>query len=398
MEYKTIENIRKSSEEIFSEVVFWRRHLHQNPELSFQEKKTAEFIEQILKDNGIETDISIATNSVIGIIKVNNKNNFIALRADIDAIAVQEENNYVYKSNNQGIMHACGHDAHTAALLGVAKILVKNKELLKNNILLIFQAAEEKNPGGAKILLDNGLLKKYNIKKIISQHVDPDIDTSSFAFGEGNLMASSDELYLTFSGKGGHAAMPEKRSDTVLAAVNFIKKIELAQKKYNALFPTIISFGKFIANGTVNVVPNETILEGTLRTYDENFRCLIKKELQKEAKKYAEIYRCSVNFEIKEGYPCLFNDSNLFLEIKNLAKNFLAEDKIAEGKIIEFKPRMGAEDFAFYSKKIPALLYRSGIRANGFGKNVLHSPNFDIDENFFIEAVGLMCYFAIKLV
>ncbi|MDR2834989.1 MAG: amidohydrolase [Bacteroidales bacterium] len=392
MRNNIIQIIKQESNNIVKEIILIRRHIHKYPELSFQEIATSNYIEKILQENGIETDRSLGYNSVIGIIRKNNENNFVALRADIDALPIEEETNCDFKSVNSGIMHACGHDAHAATLIGVGIILKKLVEYSKNNILLLFQPAEEKNPGGAKLLIDNGLLEKYNIKKIIAQHVDPEIETGSFSFGKGRLMASSDELYLTFSGIGGHAAMPQKRSDSVLAAINFINQANIFQKKINVKTPSIIAFGKVIANGAVNVIPEKTFVEGTIRTYDENVRNEIKIFLKKIAQNFALEYKCEVSFEISEGYPSLLNNDKLFDEIFSLSELFLNKKNI-----FPLQQRMTSEDFAWYSKKIPAILYRTGVSSNKTQNFGLHNPKFQIEESFFEGAVGLMSFLGISL-
>jgi amidohydrolase len=384
------DEIKNFNQKIFPEIVEIRRHLHRFPELSFCEVNTAKFIRQKLEDIGIETDVTLGNNSVIGILRINSENNFIALRADTDALPIYEENDYQYKSVNQGVMHACGHDAHTASLLGTAMILKHFKEQLTTNILFIFQAAEEKNPGGAKLLIDNGLFDKYKIKKIIAQHVDPEVETGKFCFGKGILMASSDEIYVTFKGVGGHAALPQNRSDTILSAGHFLVGSDILQVMLNKKHPAIISFGKIIANGTTNIIPNETYLTGTMRFYEYADRNFAKIMLRNAAKKWAEKYKCSVDFEISEGYPCLWNDEYLYDEVSEKAKIFLGTENI-----LDFTPRMGSEDFAFYSHKIPAQLYRSGIRGNGFGEYMLHNPKFDLDENFLLQASALMAFLVI---
>ena len=380
-----IEQIKAYNTEIFKEIVENRRYFHQNPELSYCEVNTAKVINQKLQEIGIETDLSFGNNNVIGILPVNSENKFLALRADIDALPILEENISSYTSNNHGVMHACGHDAHIASLLGTAKILKKFQSELKNNILFIFQAAEEKNPGGAKILLDSGLLSKYNISKIIAQHIDPEIESGKIALGKGNLMASCDEIYAVFNGIGGHAAQPDKRSDTVLATINFIQEIDQLKTEINKQTPTLISFGKIIANGATNIVPAETSIAGTMRTYNENNRCFIKSKLQITAEKWAKKYNCSVALGISEGYPCLINDEKLFDETLLLAEKF-----VGKNNILEFEARMGAEDFSFYSHKIPALLYRTGVKGNGFGEHLLHNSKFDLDENVFLTSCGFM--------
>jgi amidohydrolase len=389
----TLQNIIKAkTKELFHDVVSYRRHIHQYPELSFQEFETAKFITKILQENNIAVDKSFGENSVIGIIEGKNEGASIALRADIDALPIIENNEVDYVSKNIGIMHACGHDAHAASLIGTAIILNNLKDYINGRIILVFQPAEEKNPGGAKTLIDRGLLEKYNISKIIAQHVTPEVQTGHFCFGSGYLMASSDEIYINFSGIGGHAAIPSERSDTVLALVEFINNLNILCEELNKKTPTIIAFGKILADGAVNVVPSTSLAEGTMRTFNEENRYYIKSELNKIAENIANKYKCEYNLEIREGYPSLFNNPELSINIKNIAAEYLPAESIEE-----FKLRMTAEDFAFYSSKIPAVLYRIGINRDNLNSNGLHSSNFDIDENVFLYSVGFMTYIAIRI-
>ena len=392
MSKNTKEIIRQKSTDIFSQIVSYRRYLHQNPELSFDESGTAKYISEILKEHNIEIDNSFGENAVIGIIRGKNEKQSIALRADIDALPITETNNCDYVSKNTGIMHACGHDAHTASLLGTAIILNKIKDSLAHNVILIFQPAEEKNPGGAKMLIEKGILKKYNIKKIIAQHVNPNVKTGHFCFGSGHLMASTDEIHIRFKGIGGHASIPEKRSDVVLSMVEFIAMANELSNELNKKSPVLIAFGKVIADGSVNVVPSELVIEGTMRSFDEKIRKHIKDNLKRFAENAAKSYKNTVDFKILDGYPSLFNDIFLSEEILNHAKEYLSEKNIEI-----FEQRMTADDFSYFSKEIPAVLYRTGIEGNGFGQNSLHSSNFDIDENMFIDSVGLMAYIAIMI-
>lgn len=387
------ELIKNRSTQLLSQIIEYRRHIHQYPELSFNELETAKYINKVLEQHNIEVDNSFGENAVVGIIMGKNKENTIALRADIDALPIVEENESIYTSKNRGIMHACGHDAHIASLLGTAIILKEFSKYINGNIILIFQPAEERNPGGAKILIEKGILKKYNIRKVLAQHVTPEVETGHFCFGSGNLMASTDELYISFNGVGGHAALPAKRSDTVLAMVEFINKAVEMQNQLVEKSPVIIAFGKLTADGAVNIVPSQTSAEGTMRTFAEDIRKHIKIELRKIAEKIAKIHRCTVDFEIRDGYPSLFNDIELSQEVYDIAKEYLPMKSIEK-----FNPRMTSEDFAYFSKEIPAVLYRTGIEGNGFGKIGLHNPKFDIDENVFSISSGFMAYLALRLI
>lgn len=386
------DKIQKLNEKYFSEIVEFRRHIHQYPELSFKEFETAKYIKSILTKYNIEFDESFGENAVIGIIKGDLSGDNIALRADMDALPIEELVDSEFKSKVPGVMHACGHDAHVASLLGTAIILQELRNYIKGNIILIFQPAEERNPGGAKILIDKGLLKKYNIIKVLGQHVLPELEVGKFNFGSNYVMATSDEIYIKFSGKGGHAALPHKRSDTVLALIHFINEVNEFKIKLKSDMPIIIAFGKLSAQGSINVVPEISFAEGTMRTFDEKLRNEIKAKLQVIADKYADYYGCKADLEIRHGYPAVYNDPKLNSQIMDLAKDFLGEENVGELEI-----RMTAEDFAFYSHEVPSVFYRAGVAGNGKGIAGQHTSYFDIDENVFLKSSALMAWFALNI-
>ncbi len=387
-----IPEIKKLSKELHSNVIEIRRHIHANPELAFEEFETASYIKSVLLSNGISFDESFGDNAVIGIIDGELNGDTIALRADIDALPIIENNSCEYKSTKQGLMHACGHDAHTASLLGTAIILNSIKHVIRGRIILVFQPAEEKIPGGAKILIEKGLITKYDIKKIIGQHVLPEMKTGHFCFASGYLMAATDELYVKFEGVGGHAALPQKRSDTVLALVDFIHEVKEMQKSLKSDMPFIVAFGRLVADGALNVIPSLASADGTMRTFDENLRKQIKINLQDIANNVAKENKCTANLEIRNGYPSVYNDPELTQKIIAAAKQYLPAENIENMEL-----RMTAEDFAYYGKEIPAVFYRMGISGNGKGDTGLHNASFDLDEEAFVHSVGLMAYFATNI-
>ncbi|MDD4149067.1 MAG: M20 family metallopeptidase [Bacteroidales bacterium] len=384
--------IKKLSEQIVNDVISYRRHIHKYPDLSFNEFETAAFIKDILLKNAIETDDSFGDNAVIGIIEGRLPGNTVGLRADIDALPINELNDCEYKSTKAGIMHACGHDAHAASLLGTAIILNQLKDKIKGKIILVFQPAEEKNPGGAIGLIEKGLLTKYNITKMLGQHVSPENETGKFLFGSGQLMASTDELYVSFHGKGGHAALPHTRSDTVLALVDFITKAMDFKENLKSDQPFIIAFGKIVADGAVNVIPDETITHGTMRTLDEELRKHIKMQLPLIAEKSAKKYDCTAKFEVCAGYPSLINDEKLTEIAKKAAIEFVGVENIEDLKL-----RMTAEDFAYYTREIPSVFYRFGVTGDGKGNVNVHNPKFNIDESSLLNSSALMAWLAIEI-
>lgn len=382
--------IKAQNHELFEKIVEYRRYIHQYPELSFHEFGTAKYIRDILHENNITTDDTFGDNAVIAIIGDGGET--VALRADIDALPMSEEADVPFKSLNSGVMHACGHDAHAASLLGTSLILKKYESYLNHRVVLIFQPGEELCPGGANILVQKGLLEKYEIRRIVGMHVSAELETGKFLFGSGFLMAATNELYVKFHGVGGHAAMPQKRSDTVLALANFLVEVKKMQDSLTDDMPFVVAFGKIVGDGVLNVVPSETSAEGTMRTFNPQLHRTIEENLKKIADSSAEKYKCTAELEIRKGYPAVYNNPEVTALVRSLAAEYVSEKNIGEMPL-----KMTAEDFAYYSQKIPATFYRAGIMGNGRGKVGQHNPKFDMDEEVFMESAGLMAYIALSM-
>ena len=381
---------------IFNDVVAIRRHIHKNPELSYQEYKTSDFITSKLNEFGIEHKTGIVKTGIVAKIKStkNADKKIIALRADIDALPITERNTHNFVSKNNGVMHACGHDVHTANLLGVAKILNSLRDKFEGTIYLIFQPAEEKLPGGAKLMIEENIFGKNKPDAVIALHVQPTLKYGTVGFKSGEYMASTDELYLTVKGKGGHAAMPHQIDDTVLAASNIIVSLQKIVSRFvPANIPTVLSFGKIIANGATNIIPDEVKIEGTMRTMNETWRKKIHTEIKKIAQATAKAHNTTCEINIVSGYPVLKNNSNLTEKCKKLSQDYLGKTKVKDLDI-----RMTAEDFAYFSQKYPSVLFRLGTSNNNKStNNPLHSANFNIDENALKTGVGLMSWLSISL-
>lgn len=387
------QKIQQLAEKYFDEVVAIRQHLHQNPELSFQEHKTSTYITSLLNQWGIEFKSGIANTGIECIIKGKNPDKkVVALRADIDALPVEEQNNISYKSINKGVMHACGHDVHTSSLLGTIRILNELKDSFEGSVKCIFQPAEEKLPGGAKQMIEEGVLENPAPEFILGQHVYPELEVGKVGFRKGMYMASTDELYFTIQGKGGHAAMPEKITNTVLIASQII--VALQQVPYELApkdIPTVLSIGKVIANGATNVIPNEVYLEGTFRTMDEQWRAQAHQKIKEIVSVLAEKQGAQVEINIKKGYPVLINHETTTEQSINYAQDYLGKQNVVDLDI-----RMTAEDFAYYSQEIPATFYRLGTSSNPKNSNPLHSPNFNVDEKSLKTGMGIMAYVSIR--
>jgi len=385
--------IQELAANIFNDVVGYRQHIHANPELSFKEFETSLFIKDKLKKWGIEyTDC--ANTGVVGLIKGNQPSDkVIALRADMDALPIHETNDKPYRSKNHGVMHACGHDVHTSSLLGTAYILNQLKDDFGGTIKLIFQPAEELLPGGASIMIKEGVLENPKPNYIVGQHVMPMIDAGKVGFRSGIYMASTDELYVTVTGKGGHGAQPHQNIDPVLIASHIIVALQqIVSRNADPRLPSVLSFGKVIVNGATNIIPNEVKIEGTFRTLDENWRDEAHKRMKKMAEGMAESMGGSCDFDIHRGYPFLINEEKLTANARAFAEDFLGKDNVVDLDIW-----MAAEDFSFYSQVTDACFYRLGTgNAAKDTQYSVHTPRFDIDEDALKISTGLMAYIALK--
>ena len=383
--------IKNLSEEYFEEVLEIRRHIHKNPELSFQEFKTSAFIKAKLNEYGISYKDGYVKTGILARIDGAEKGKVVALRTDIDALPIIEVNKLDYTSTNKGVMHACGHDVHLASLLGAAKILNKIKDKLQGTVLLIFQPAEEKLPGGAKLMMDEGVFDEIKPDMIIGQHVMPTMKVGNVGFKSGMYMASTDEIYLTIKGKGGHGAMPYQIDDTVLIASHIITSLQqIVSRNTKSGIPAVLSFGRFIADGATNIIPDEVHIEGTFRTMDEEWRKEVHKRIKKMAKSIAQGMGADCDVNIVDGYPALINDADITNSASDFAKEFLGEDNVEDMEI-----RMTAEDFAYFSEKYPSTFYRLGTMNPEKGTDFpLHSANFNIDEDALKLSGGLMAWLA----
>jgi len=387
------ERIKELAKKYATTTVEDRRYLHANPELSFEEFNTCKYVAGKLKDIGIKVTEGVATTGVVGLIEGRNPGKkTVALRADMDALPIVEANNVPYKSKNEGVMHACGHDVHTSSLLGTARILNDVKDSFEGTIKLIFQPGEEKIPGGASLMIKAGVLQNPHPANIIGQHVMPGIQAGKVGFRSGMYMASADEIYVTVKGKGGHAAMPEKNIDPILIASHIIIALQqIVSRNCDPKLPCVLSFGKVTANGATNVIPDEVKIEGTFRTLDENWRKEAHKKMKKMAESIADGMGGQCEFTILNGYPYLKNDPALTTRLKDAAVNYLGQENV-----LDLDLWMAAEDFAYYTQQIDACFYRLGVRneAKGITSGV-HTPTFDIDETALETGSGLMSWLAV---
>lgn len=387
------DKIQNLSADIFDQVVGYRQHIHANPELSFKEFETSAFIKKQLEEWGIPYT-EMANTGVVGIIEGEiPSDKIIALRADMDALPIIEANDKPYASKNPGVMHACGHDVHSSSLLGTAYILNSMKADFGGKVKLIFQPGEEVLPGGASIMIKEGVLENPKPQAIIGQHVMPLIEAGKVGFRSGIYMASTDELYVTVHGKGGHGAQPHQNIDPVLIAAHIVVALQqIVSRNADPRLPSVLSFGKVQANGATNIIPNEVKMEGTFRTLNEEWRKEAKKLMKKMAEGIAESMGGSCDFNIMNGYPYLINEEKLSNNARAYAEEYLGKDNVLDLDIW-----MAAEDFAYYSQVTDACFYRLGTGNKEKGTSYsVHTPNFDIDEDALKLSTGLMAYIALK--
>ena len=387
------EKVKQLSKSIFNEVVATRRHLHANPELSFHETETSAFVAKKLDELGL-TYTRMAGNGLVSLIKGDKPSDkVIALRADMDALPITEINDVPYKSKNIGVMHACGHDAHTSSLLGTAKILTELKSEFGGTVKLIFQPAEEKLPGGANLMIQEGVLENPKPQAVLGQHVMPLIEAGKVGFRAGKYMASTDELYVTVTGKGGHGAQPQQNVDPVIITAHILTALQQVVSRFaDPKSPSVLSFGKVIANGATNVIPNEVYLEGTFRTMDEAWRQEAHIKMKKMAEGIAESMGAKCDFNIVKGYPFLINE-----EVLTASARGFAEDYLGKENVLDLDIWMAAEDFAYFSQAADACFYRLGTRNESRGiTSSVHTPTFDVEESALELSTGLMAYMAIK--
>ena len=383
------EKIQQLAKKYAPDFISIRHHLHAHPELSYQEFQTSKFVQQKLTEIGIPFQVMAGT-GVVGLLKGKNpEKRVIALRADMDALPIKEENDIPYRSTNEGVMHACGHDVHTTVLLGASRILHELKEDWEGTVKLIFQPGEEKNPGGASLMIKEGVLQNPAPQAIFGLHVHPGLETGKLSFRGGMVMASADELYITIKGKGGHAAAPHLTVDTILVASHLVVALQqIISRNRNPLLPSVLSITSVQGGYTTNVIPSEVKLMGTFRAMDEEWRFRAHELIRKQATELVHSMGAEIDLHIDVGYPMVHNNEALDKVARAEAREFMGGDKVLETEI-----RMGAEDFGYYTRQIPGCFYRLGVMnvAKGITSGV-HTPTFDIDESAIEIGAGMMAW------
>ena len=386
-------HFRELAEKISDEVIVNRRHLHAHPELSFSEHETAAFVKARLEAMGIAAT-PVAATGIVAVIKgALPSDNIIALRADMDALPITEANDISYASKHRGVMHACGHDAHTASLLGTAQILQSLKNEFGGTVKLIFQPGEEKLPGGASLMIKDGVLKNPSPSAVVGQHVMPSLPAGKIAIRPGKYMASMDEIIVRVIGRGGHGAQPHLNIDPVVIASHIVIALQqIVSRMAKPYVPTVLSFGRVIADGAINVIPGEVYMEGTFRTMDEDWREEAHGRMKKMAEDIAESMGGRCEFDIHRGYPFLINNEALTREVHDHACAYLGKENVIDADIW-----MASEDFSYYSQVAPSCFYLLGVGNEQKGiSSSLHTPTFNIDEDALRISTGLMAYIALK--
>ncbi len=384
-----LQKIKELAKTYYPEFLNIRRHLHAHPELSYQEFETSRFVQEKLAQYGIPFQI-MAETGVVGIIHgINPGARTIALRADMDALPIQEENDVSYKSVFPGVMHACGHDVHTTCLLGAAKILQELKEEWEGTVKLIFQPGEERNPGGASLMIKEGVLEKPRPQAIFGLHVNPQLEAGQLSFRGGKVMASADELYITVNGKGGHAAAPHLCVDPVLIASHLVIALQqVISRNRNPLFPSVLSITSFNGGSTTNVIPNQVKLMGTFRAMDESWRFKAHELITQITHQLVNSMGGTADLHIDVGYPCVYNNEPLNDKAMARAIEYMGAPQVGTTEV-----RLGAEDFGYYSKELPGCFFRLGTSNEAAGiTSGVHTPTFNIDETAIETGMGIMAW------
>lgn len=381
------QKIKDLARQYAPEFIGIRHYLHAHPELSYQEFETSKFVQNKLSGYNIPFEVK-ATTGIVGIVEGKNpRSRIVALRADMDALPITEENDVDYKSTNTGVMHACGHDVHTTCLLGAAKILSQTKDAWEGTVKLIFQPGEEKNPGGASLLIKEGVLENPKPECIVALHVNPQLEVGNLSFRAGKVMASADEIYITIKSKGGHAAAPHLTADTILIASHLIVALQQVVSRNKEPFsPSVLSITSFQGGYATNVIPSEVKLMGTFRAMDEEWRFRAHDIIRKLSTELVHSMGAEIDLHIDVGYPTVYNNEALNAAIKKIALEFMNGKNIEETEM-----RMGAEDFGYYSQQIPGCFFRLGTanKAKGITSGV-HTPRFNIDESAIEIGIGIM--------
>lgn len=388
------QKIKKIAHSLYPQIVEIHRFLHQHPETAFQEHSTAAYIAEVLKKHHISFAEGVAQTGLVGQIDgIEPDSHTIALRADMDALEIEEDSGLPYSSLTPGMMHACGHDIHMASLLGTILILHQLRKTFKGRVKFLFQPSEEKNPGGASVMIAEGALEQPQVQQMIAQHVLPELEVGKVGFRKGAYMASTDEIYLSVSAKGGHGGIPHQAVDTVLIASHIVVALQqIVSRRAKPFIPTVLSFGRFVANGQTNVIPPKVEIAGTMRTFDETWRRQMQDEIKRIAQGVAQSMGGDCQLRVSHGFPSISNDEILTELMIQAAKDYLGKDKV-----VEIDMRTTGDDFGFYAQQLPTCYYRLGTsKPNGTSPAGLHTAQFVAEEESLLTGMGLMAWLSIQ--
>lgn len=390
---ETYDSIKKAAEAVSGQVLLARRTLHANPELSFEERETSRYVADCLREAGIEFRPIAGTGVLARIEGRGDLRRCVVLRADMDALPIEEKTGLEYASRNKGVMHACGHDVHTACLLGAMLVLKRMSERIEGTVFGLFQPGEELCPGGASLVLAEDPFRDYEVAAFVGEHVAAEIPAGRFGFRAGQYMASSDELRITVRGTGGHGALPHTLTDPVVAAAAIVTSLQqIVSRNADGTIPTVLSIGRLIADGATNIIPPTVEMEGTLRTMDETWRGRAKRRVAEIAAGTAAAYGVEAEVKISDGYPCVVNDPALTARARQVVGRLWGADRVEELAL-----RMTAEDFGSYTKRYPSVFFRLGVARTDGPTGGLHTSVFDPDERALDYGVATMAALALEL-
>ena len=371
-------SLRDDIDEIMPGVIADRRHLHQHPELGFQEFETSAFVADRLRQLGVEdVRTGIATTGVTGIIRGGRGlGKVVLLRADMDALPIHEQNDVDYKSVNQGVMHACGHDAHTSMLLAVSRLLMDRRDEFAGTVKVLFQPAEE-GGGGAKVMIDEGVMDDPKVDAVFGLHMDQDSPVGTIGWVAGPAGAASDRFDLTIQGRGGHGARPSRCVDPIVVGSEIIVALQtIVSREINPILPAVITIGAFRAGEAPNVIPDTAEMRATVRSFDPEVRELLQKRISEIIEGIATTMRATVDLRYHLGYPPLINEPEMTELVRQVATDVVGPERTVEGK-----PQMGSEDFSYFLQRVPGSFFNVGTKNPD--KGLIwghHHPRFDIDE------------------
>jgi amidohydrolase len=379
-------------EEYYGEMVSIRRFMHQHPELSFQEYNTANYIKSYYEKLGIEVKGNIGGNGVVAKVFGNKPGKTVALRADFDALPIHDEKDVPYKSLVPGVMHACGHDGHTATLLVLAKVLNELREELQGNYVFIHQHGEEYAPGGAITMIEDGCLDGVDV--IFGTHLWASEPTGTIQYRTGPIMAAADRFEIQIQGKGGHGAQPHKTKDAIVTASQLVLNLQqIVSRKVNPIEPAVVTVGSFTAENAFNVIADKAKLIGTVRTFNDDVRQFIEEEIEKVVQGTCYLSGSTFEFLYERGYPAVVNHAK---ETEFLLA--CAEDVPEVNHIEESEMQMGGEDFAYYLKQVPGTFFFTGAKPPGADPSYPHHhPKFDIDEKAMLLAAKTLGTAAVRV-